>query len=432
MNGWGTARCGLKANPLTRAAIISRETKRSSTMGVILHDTKKPTVTVEDMPLARVSSGPLGNPRGRRGRNALVVASAVASGALLAALALALLQAQQPKLAAAPSPLYSASPIAAVVNGHVMLRGASGWKDITPASFGKNDPVAAQFLSASLGWTVDIEVSATSTKDLVIYRTSDGGGAWKSVTLPWQDEGLANLVGVQFVDARHGYVTVGLGEATSRRPGFLFATSDGGATWTKLTVPYGGFTSPTDGWLVGGGVNYARNLFSVTHDGGHTWQEQPLVAPDGFELADRHIGTPAFTSARNGVLAVNYGTEVAFYTSRDGGATWLAGATFPVSQTPLTNREALPIVSMFGKDGWAMVAADLYVTHDGGATWSPAHHGANLTAVQWLGVGGVGRPTGGWAVVSHGGFCNAQLLTRCNNESLLATSDSGATWTAAM
>lgn len=134
--------------------------------------------------------------------------------------------------------------------------------------------------------SVYVEVAQTSTKDVVIYRTSDGGATWKSVMLPWKDEGLANLVGVQFVDAQHGYFTVGLGEATSRRPGFLFATIDGGASWL------------------------------------------------------------------------------------------------------------------------------------------PIHHSANLTAVQWLGITG---PSTGWAVVARGS-AQAQLLTRANNETLLTTSDGGATW----
>jgi photosystem II stability/assembly factor-like uncharacterized protein len=182
----------------------------------------------------------------------------------------------------------------------------------------------------------------------------------------------------------------------------------------------------TTGWLVGGGVNYARNLIAVTHDGGHTWAEQPLAAPAGLELSDRHIGTPAFTSTRDGVMAVNYGAELVVYTSHDGGATWYAGSTtFAVAQA---DREALPVVSLLGKDGWAMAGANLYATHDGGATWTPVTHGAKLAAVQWLGVTG---PATGWAVVSQGGFCAAQLLSRCNNETLLATTDGGATWSPA-
>jgi len=392
-------------------------------MGVTLRETNKPTATTGGDPSA--------SPRNRHGRIALAIAGAVVSVAVLAAGVLVGAQ-TRPSQPPAPSPIFATGPITAVVNGHIFTQGAKGWKDVSPAQFGKSDPVAAQFVSASLGWIVDIEVAATSTKDVVIYRTSDGGAIWKSVTLPWKDKGLANLVSVQFVDAQHGSFTVGLGEATSRRPGFLFFTRDGGATWTKLAAPYGGaisFSTPTDGWLIGGGVNYARNLISVTHDGGHTWQEQPLVPPAGLELSDRHIGTPAFASATDGVAAVNYGAEVVFYRSRDGGDTWLAGATFQVSQTPLTNRESLPIVSLFGHDGWAMVAGVLYATHDGGATWTPIQHSANLIAVQWLGITG---PTTGWAVVSHSGFCQAQLLTRCTGETLLATSDGGVTWKPAL
>ncbi len=391
-------------------------------MGVTLSATKKSAATT--------GGDPSGSPRKRHGRIALAIAGTAASVTLVAAMVLVGAQTRLSR-PPTPSPLVAAGPIAAVVNGHVFMRSVSGWKDISPAQFGKSDPVAAQFLSANLGWTVDVDVTGISTKDVVIYRTGDGGATWKGVSLPWKDEGLANLVSMQFVDAQHGYFTVGMGEATSRRPGFFFATRDGGATWTKLAAPYGGaisFATATDGWLIGGGVNYARNLISVTHDGGHTWQDQPLVAPSGLELSDRHIGTPVFTSATNGVIAVNYGAEVVFYRSRDGGVTWLAGPTFPVSQAPLTNRESLPIISLFGDDGWAMVADVLYATYDGGVSWTPIHHSANLTAVQWLGI--TGHMTG-WAVVARGGFCQAQLLTRCTNETLLTTSDGGVTWKSA-
>ncbi len=98
-----------------------------------------------------------------------------------------------------------------------------------------------------------------------------------------------------------------------------------------------------------------------------------------------------------------------------------------MSQAPLTNRESLPIVSLFGSDGWAMVAGVLYASHDGGASWLPIHHSANLTAVQWLGITGSST---GWAVVARGS-AQAQLLTRCTGEALLTTSDGGATWKSA-
>jgi hypothetical protein len=357
----------------------------------------------------------------------VVCASVLTSIAVLVALVLVGVQVQQ-RIASPSTPITYVARPSAVVSGHVWLQGASGWKDVTPAAFGHDDPVDGQFLSATLGWAVDVEVGATSTKAVVVYRTTDTGATWTSVTLPWQDEGLANLVQLQFVDDRHGFVVVGLSEATSRRPGFLFATSDGGATWTKLAGPYGGairFTTASDGWLVGGGVNYARNQFSVTHDGGRTWQDQTLAAPQGLELSDRHIGTPAFSSASDGVLAANFGSQVAFYSFSGDGALWLLGKTFPVAQA---DREALPIVVLHGQNGLTAIGANLYATADGGLTWTPVHASAILTHVQWLGVSGA---TTGWAVVSGKGFCQAQYLSRCNNETLLTTADGGATWTVA-
>lgn len=413
-------------------------------MGVTVREKKQsaPTLTMAGLSApASTGSGDLAtlshSALGRSARTGLVIASALAS-ILSTVVVVAILvaglqtrpQAQSPTTTA---PAYAPRPVA-IVNGHVWLQGKSGWKDVTPgqpSQIGADDPVDAQFISATLGWAVDVQVSGTTTRSVVVSRTTDGGATWTSVTLPWQDEGLANLVQLQFVNATHGFFIVGLRETTSRRPGFLFSTTDGGATWTKLSVPYGGairFSSANDGWLVGGGVNYARNAFSVTHDGGHTWQEQPLIPPPGFELADRQISTPAFstthsgTSDLDGVVAANFGGEIAFYTYEADGSLWLLRSTFPVARG---DRTTLPVIALSGRDGMASVGAALYATHDGGKTWAPVQHDANLTNIQWLGVTG---PTTGWAVVSGRGFCAAQLLTRCDNESLLTTADGGASW----
>jgi photosystem II stability/assembly factor-like uncharacterized protein len=321
----------------------------------------------------------------------------------------------------------SLPPGVAVVNGHVLLGATNGgtWHDVSPVPAGPQDLVGATFVSSTTGWAAVAEMADAATKDVLIFRTSDGGATWQRVTLPWMSEGHANLLDLQFVDARHGWLMVALNEATSRRSGLLFGTSDGGATWTQLSAPYGGalrFLDSSTGWLVGGGVNYARNRFSVTHDGGRTWQPQPLVNPAAFALSDREIGTPAFFSAQDGVLPVNFGTQLVLYATHDGGATWLATATtFPVAAT---DRSAVPLLALSGRDAWIVVGAGFYTTHDGGQTWAQVAHSANLKAVQALSLSGA---TSGWAKIATGP-CSEQLVGRCNDTLLLTTADGGATW----
>ncbi len=314
-------------------------------MGVSLRDRKQ-------APAASSEQKPLEPPR-RRVRVAWLVVGVSVLIALLAGGGALLFTRQTP----APAPttitktptVTSVGPISAFAGGHLMLDGANGWTDVTPAHLSGNDPTDGQFLTPTLGWVVDVQVSGKTTKDFVVYSTTDGGGAWKSVTVPWQDEGEATAVWIRFVDARHGFVSVALHPQTSRRSGFLYATSDGGATWTKHELPFGGpvaFSSPTTGIVIGGGIDTSHNLIDITRDGGATWNDEPVIAPAGFELVDRYLSAPAF-DGQQGIMAVNYGTEAAFYTSDDGGVTWLASSsTDPVA---FADREMQPVVSLFGK-----------------------------------------------------------------------------------
>jgi photosystem II stability/assembly factor-like uncharacterized protein len=376
----------------------------------------------------RTASAPNPNPWPMR----LAIAGAVCVLALTLVGATALLW---PRGGANPSATGATQPpptvAATVLNGRVYAAtsGVSVWKDITPAQFGRSDLVAAAFISATTGWTADAQVTSSATKGVSVYRTSDGGASWQRADIAWQNEGVVNFLDLRFVDARHGWLSAALNEATSRRPGILFATSDGGKTWTQLPLPYGGsiyWLNDTTGWLAGGGVNYARNQLSVTHDGGKTWQDQPLDVPPALTLADRQVGTPAFFSATVGVLPVNYGAELDIDITRDGGKTWLPAATFPGIPAGPTTAAPLPFVSVSGQSGWVLLGDNtLYATHDGGKTWAAVQHGTTLRNVQSIGVTG---ETTGWVVTANG-YCASMFVSRCNNMALSTTTDGGGAWT---
>ena len=109
-----------------------------------------------------------------------------------------------------------------------------------------------------------------------IFRTVDGGATWTRLVKPaaWS----VCLSDVDFVDADHGWA-VGQGPApvgagTVITAGTVIATTDGGATWTKLLVPGNlgaealgaiSFASPTEGWMAGGGADIL-----TTTTAGHT------------------------------------------------------------------------------------------------------------------------------------------------------------------
>jgi photosystem II stability/assembly factor-like uncharacterized protein len=115
-----------------------------------------------------------------------------------------------------------------------------------------------------------------------IAVTIDGGATWTDRSLPTlaifppetrpdRNEKLVLedvvLYDVAWPDARHGYIA---GEFAT-----FLATSDGGATWTKRTMPtektiFGlAFRSPEEGWAVG-----IDGLVLHTTDGGRSWQVQ--------------------------------------------------------------------------------------------------------------------------------------------------------------
>jgi len=86
--------------------------------------------------------------------------------------------------------------------------------------------------------------------------------------------------------------------------GVVLKTSDGGATWTKITTPNGGnsvlaiyFISPSNGWATG-----AAGTIEHTTDGGTTWQLEQSGT------VTRALRAVAFVDADHGWAAGDYGT----------------------------------------------------------------------------------------------------------------------------
>jgi photosystem II stability/assembly factor-like uncharacterized protein len=105
----------------------------------------------------------------------------------------------------------------------------------------------------------------------VIYVTHDGGTTWRS-TMPV----FANLSSSHFLDIEHGWLTDGT---------TLFATSDGGQHWAKLTpsanfkhITQLDFVSSTLGWAISDQGNGSSLLLKTT-DGGQIWMQiTPVIS----------------------------------------------------------------------------------------------------------------------------------------------------------
>ncbi len=135
--------------------------------------------------------------------------------------------------------------------------------------------ISPTFFSATEGILPVIFSDGVTGKGIAtdVYVTHDGGTTWKS-TMP-----LPGALGtIDFVDMQHGWATDGI---------TLYNTSDGGQHWAKLSpganfkqVTFLSFVSSTTGWAIGRQSNTSSFLLKTT-DGGKTW------TPISISIVDR-------------------------------------------------------------------------------------------------------------------------------------------------
>ena len=190
---------------------------------------------------------------------------------------------------------------------------------------------ALHFVSANEGWIAESKSSAAGPT--VLYRTTDGGRSWQS-RLSWDGPGPAQ---VRFsADGSKGLV-VGQGGVP------LFQTTDSGAHWTRMALPpaldqvallY--FLDAREGWVIAY-LNEATpgfaGVFHTTDGGGHWFQTARLDVNQQFSY---------------GLISGSLQGSLMFHDSSTG---WFTSVTYSGSNIPI-------------------VAPHMYVTHDGGKTWS--------------------------------------------------------------
>lgn len=145
-----------------------------------------------------------------------------------------------------------------------------------------NTPVSIYdicFVDKTHGW-------ASGTRG-AIYHTDDGGRTWNSqrseletgdgpINLSSEGAKQFGLVGIQFIDAEHGFAAASAEEEDTGR---LLATSNGGTTWRRQWIVEDSgvrdvcFINPNEGWAVKDRGQYVYH----TVDGGLTWMAEPKV-----------------------------------------------------------------------------------------------------------------------------------------------------------
>ncbi len=279
--------------------------------------------------------------------------------------------------------------------------GGIHWQDVTPQQMphttvwnGRNQYIST--INAWISVTVNKDSSSNylpSTTSLV-FHTTDGGQTWQKTTLNTGDY-QADVI--SFVNTQDGWLLTIRGEgihvvtnAATIPPPELYRTMNGGKTWVKVlsrtssqarilanvAITGMSFGNQTTGLLTGMMGNTPQ-LYR-THDGGLTWQLQILPTignatpiPSGVDIPYFFTGTDALLS-----MTFNHDSDLAIYTTHDGGVTW--------SSSPLFHRAFDPAKGTFGfkqpplfinmHNGWVEVFDSqhgvLYATTDGGQHWT--------------------------------------------------------------
>jgi photosystem II stability/assembly factor-like uncharacterized protein len=275
---------------------------------------------------------------------------------------------------------------------------------------------SAYFRNSNKGWVL--------TNDS-IYRTSDGGTTWTRYDVPF------NGGHIQFLDDNNGFVLSGEGIGMQKHPVYLYQTTNGGATWTlkfahdpnkpNNGLPVSGhkngmsFRNTSTGW-VGGDVPADGVYIFKTTNTGATWAQQPLTLPAGNESAITSTTAPIFFGANDAILPVrmdgNAGRGLFLYITRNGGSTWSLAPAFAPAYSH--NFDFVSINDGFVWDG---VAGAFHVTHNSGASWQQVASNVNFGEVVRT-MDFVSTSTG-WVYDTDDN----------GNGALFRTTDGGRTWT---
>ncbi len=188
-----------------------------------------------------------------------------------------------------------------------------------------------KFINAREGWVEIDEGSGMGQQEAGIVHTTDGGATWKLVSTS--------------IGTPHG---VGVFPYRGRKTGLAFANSSTG--WAGVTTY---------------GTN--QNFVYVTHNGGISWTLQTL--PPNTTMGVMGGTTPPVIFGQDIVMPVLENNGFAFYLSHNGGTTWQSNpVVFPGSQGQV-GQNNLYVVDP--THAWAIDSqGGLYITTNGGQSWS--------------------------------------------------------------
>ncbi len=273
-----------------------------------------------------------------------------------------------------------------------------------------------RMIDASNGWASD----ATQ-----ILRTTDGGADWRDVTpAGCRSQPQVGVDSFDALDAAHVWLVCAYGGPIGSQTFAVFRSGDGGQSWQSVTLALAPpdigvgvtFVDDTHGWLVQGQGSATGHHFMTlyrTTDGGATWQQVTKTDAPGGPSSGGLGGGPVFSSDSTGWIGDESGiysmgpTQFDLWMTHDGGATWSRQA-LPPPNAPLMGPTNAPtcfdsqhcLIAITGGTPGSAQPADgqflVYLTSNGGQTWAAQP----LVQIQLSGGLDLIDQQHGWAIVN--------------------------------
>ena len=325
--------------------------------------------------------------------------------------------------------------------------GGRTWEDVRPKDpTGRRIDAGLLYANSNVAW-----VNSANG----MWRSTNGGRTWKNIPIP-TIQGLQEKVGfmaISFPNAREGWGLVPLGGYAGGREVVVYRTTDGGDTWTNAATHIntashlqgtfgvvGGpdsivfFNSAIGIITAKGDPGHETPRITVTRDGGRTWADEflpprpqlkPPVLPDDPVACQPSVHPAKIFTPQDAVMHVDFtcyrtvsgeSTQpfALLYVTHDSGTTWKYTTPLPLESSDEYGQVKTSSDFIDFNRGWLgdSTAQTLYTTTDGGQTWRILRSG-NFPATKQLNFI---SPQVGWAVTDSAPF-------------LLKTPDGGRTWT---
>jgi hypothetical protein len=263
-----------------------------------------------------------------------------------------------------------------------------------------------------------------------VAATKDAGHTWTTTTLAVGGVGAGipvETASLDFAgDGLHGLLALEIRHsAGAEGKSLLWSTADGGGSWTQLPNrgPAGDFTvlGADDAWA----VPALSGVLERTTDGGASWSTVTLPANPYV------LGPVEFADASHGLLLAadltpsEITADFVVYSTTDGGQTWVRGTTV-----------SPPSASAFGygtSPRWVAKGADDTAMILGRQVMETANAGASWQVAATLSVDGAGllswSSQGKMVAAYYSQTCTSKSASSCTTvNELLESSDDGHTW----